>query len=250
MKPMIRVVIIDDDKPSVDVLAGALKGFPQVEVVAVACNSTDGEAAVLAHKPKLLFLDIELPNANGMDFLAGMRQKLTWQMRVVFYTSYERYLLQALRMQAFDFLLKPVDRKELERLLERYGEEAKALPAALADMPGGSEKLLSVTTIINERVVLRSRNIGYFRYNSGRKLWEVVLANSRRVVLKHNTTAEVILAYGPEFVQIHKTFIINISYLNLIQGNQCLMLPPFEDVDELKISKLYRKKLLDCFYDL
>ena len=55
---MIRVVIIDDDKPSVDVLAGALKGFPQVEVVAVACNSTDGEAAVLAHKPQLLFLDI------------------------------------------------------------------------------------------------------------------------------------------------------------------------------------------------
>lgn len=249
MIPMIRVVIIDDDKPSVDVLAEALKGFAHVEVVDVAYNGMDGAAAVFAHKPQLLFLDIELPDANGMDFLAGIRQKVAWEMRVVFYTSYERYLLQALRMQAFDFLLKPVDRKELERLLERYGQEARPLPAVLSGS-GNGEKLLLITTIINEKIVLRSRNVGYFRYNSARKLWEVALDDGRCIVLKHNTTAEIILAYGPEFVQIHKTFIINLRYLNLIQGNLCLMLHPFEHVKELKISKLYRKKLLECFYDL
>ena len=247
MKPMIRVVIIDDDKPSVDVLAGALRSFPQVEVVAVACNSAGGEAAILTHKPQLLFLDIELPSINGMDFFAGIRKKVSWEMRVVFYTSYDKYLLQALRMQAFDFLLKPVDRKELERLIERYGQEAKPL---LAPVAGSGEKLLLITTIISDKMVLRSCNVGYFRYNSGRKVWEVILDDGRCIVLKHNTTAEIILAYGPEFVQIHKTFIINLKYLNLIQGNLCLMLPPFEHVKELKISKLYRKKLLECFYDL
>ena len=115
---------------------------------------------------------------------------------------------------------------------------------------GNGEKLLLITTIINEKIVLRSRNVGYFRYNSARKLWEVALDDGRCIVLKHNTTAEIILAYGPEFVQIHKTFIINLRYLNLIQGNLCLMLHPFEHVKELKISKLYRKKLLECFYDL
>ena len=103
-----KVIIIDDDKPSVTVLTNELKAYQDVNVIATAFNSHDGEQAILKHKPQLIFLDIELPGINGLEFLAALRPKIDWEMSTIFYTSYEKYMLQALRMQAFDFLLKPV----------------------------------------------------------------------------------------------------------------------------------------------
>ena len=168
-----------------------------------------------------------------------------------FYTSYEKYMLQALRMQAFDFLLKPVSKDDLLLAMNRYylnKKNTKLPPVLPPHYP--IDKPLLITTITNDKVILRPQNIGYFRYNSERKLWEIILDDFRHVILKHNTTAEVILNYGAEFIQIHKTYIININYLSMIQDSTCIMLYPFNTVTELKVSKIYKKKLLDKFYNL
>ena len=107
-----------------------------------------------------------------------------------------------------------------------------------------------ITTITNDKLIVRPENIGFFKYDSERKLWRVVLNSLQHFILKHQTTAETILNYAPEFIQIHKTYIININYLYLISENSCTLLPPFNKVSELKVSKMYKKKLLDRFYDM
>lgn len=246
-----KVIIIDDDKPSVTVLVNELKAYQDVTVIATAFNSHNGEQAILKHKPQLIFLDIELPGINGLEFLAALRSKIDWEMNVIFYTSYEKYMLQALRMQAFDFLLKPVNKDDLLLAMNRYYLSRKnAQPSPISSIHYPTDKPLLITTITNDKIILRPQNIGYFRYNSERKLWEIVLDDFRHVILKHNTTAEVILNYGAEFIQTHKTYIININYLSMIQENTCIMLYPFNTVTELKVSKMYRKKLFDKFYNL
>lgn len=246
-----KVIIIDDDKPSVTVLANELKVYQDVVVVATAFNSHDGEQAILKHKPQLIFLDIELPSINGLEFLATLRSQIDWEMNIIFYTSYEKYMLQALRMQAFDFLLKPVNPNDLLLAMNRYYVNRKnAQPSSIPSIHYPTDKPLLITTITNDKIILRPQNIGYFRYNSERKLWEIVLDDFRHVILKHNTTADVILNYGTEFIQIHKTYIININYLSMIQENTCIMLYPFNAVTELKVSKIYRKKLFEKFYNL
>lgn len=246
-----KVIIIDDDKPSVTVLANELKVYQDVVVVATAFNSHDGEQAILKHKPQLIFLDIELPSINGLEFLAALRSQIDWEMSIIFYTSYEKYMLQALRMQAFDFLLKPVNPNDLLLAMNRYYLNRKnAQPLPIPPIHYPTDKPLLITTITNDKIILRPQNIGYFRYNSERKLWEIVLDDFRHVILKHNTTADVILNYGTEFIQIHKTYIININYLSMIQESACIMLYPFNAVTELKVSKIYRKKLFEKFYNL
>lgn len=246
-----KVIIIDDDKPSVTVLSNELKNYQDVSVIATAFNCHDGEQAIFRHKPQLIFLDIELPGINGLEFLTTLRPKIDWEMSVIFYTSYEKYMLQALRMQAFDFLLKPVNRDDLLLAMNRYYLSRKnTIPLLSSSLHYPTDKPLLITTITNDKVILRPQNIGYFRYNSERKLWEIILDNFRHVILKHNTTAEVILNYGAEFIQIHKTYIININYLSMIQENTCIMLYPFNAVTELKVSKIYRKKLFEKFYNL
>ncbi|WP_291584264.1 response regulator [Bacteroides sp.] len=246
-----KVIIIDDDKPSATVLSNELKVYQDVTVIATAFNSHDGKQAILKHKPQLIFLDIELPDINGLEFLATLRSKIDWEMSTIFYTSYDKYMLQALRMQAFDFLLKPVNKDDLLLVMNRYylsKKNAQSAPVSSLHYP--TDKPLLITTITNDKVILRPQNIGYFRYNSERKLWEIILDDFRHVILKHNTTAEVILNYGAEFIQIHKTYIININYLSMIQESACVMLYPFNMVTELKVSKIYKKKLFDKFYDL
>ena len=249
-----KIVIVDDDRPSVAVLENGLKDFPDVRVVATAHTCEEARLAILKHRPQLLFLDIELPGGvNGLDFLSELVPSVDWEMRTTFYTSYDKYLLQALRLHAFDFLLKPVNSEDLHLAMNRYYlGRCNPRPAGMLVpvLPSPAEKPLMITTVTNDKIVLRPHNIGYFRYMSERKLWEVVLDDFRCTILKHNTTADLILNYRPQFIQIHKTHISNINYLGMIKSNTCVMLPPFDRVVELKVSKTYRRKLLDKFYNL
>lgn len=247
----IRVVIIDDDASSVRVLSNALKAFDYIEIVAESCNLLQARDLLMKYKPDLLFLDIEFPDRSGLEFLASMNGEISWTMKTVFYTAYEQYVLQALRLQAFDFIVKPLMSSDLNQLMDRLvsqlnSSDVNSIPA----LPDNSERPLMVTSATNDKIVLRVQNIGYFRYNSVRKLWEIVLDNQQCIALKHNTTADTILGYNTDFVQIHKIYIININYLSMIQDNVCIMSAPFNEVTDLKIGRIYRKALLDRFYDL
>ncbi|WP_455586064.1 LytTR family transcriptional regulator DNA-binding domain-containing protein [Bacteroides sp.] len=103
------------------------------------------------------------------------------------------------------------------------------------------------STMTGNLQLLRLEHIGYFRYNSRIRLWEAVLCNQRTLVLKRNTNAERILSYHPYLVQISQSYIINVSYLVLIKGNTCRLLPPFDTGEELQISKSFIKKLMEKY---
>ena len=78
-----------------------------------------------------VFLDVELPDVLGLNLLSEMRDEVLWDMKVVFYTSYDKYLLQALRESAFDFLLKPFETEDLKVVIERYRKAVASIPALL-----------------------------------------------------------------------------------------------------------------------
>lgn len=257
LAPLSKVVIIDDDPLAIEVLRQALARHPEVSVAAAATDAASGRASILALRPDLLFLDIELTpveggTENGLDFLQALRPDVTWGMRVVFYTSYEKYLLQALRAAAFDFLLKPLDEAELTALLDRYAgrrtDDLQRVDAAIRSLRRSRPLLLSNEE--GEKVVVRPHSVGYFSYSSTRKTWEAMLDDGRRVLLKHNTTAEAILDYGSEFVRIHKMYIVNVNYLSVIREGEISLTYPFHRAEGLKVSKVYRKELMDRFYDI
>ena len=99
-------------------------------------------------------------------------------------------------------------------------------------------------------MILFPKDIVFFRYDTDRKLWEVVLNTLQHIILKRNTTADTILKYGPQFVRTHKSYIVNEAYISMISGNECRLVPPYHDLSPIKISKVYRAQLLDLFYDL
>lgn len=110
--------------------------------------------------------------------------------------------------------------------------------------------IILVVNALNAHTTLRMDDIAYFRYNQERKIWEVICMDGSSYLLRHRTTAEVILNYSPDFVQIHKRFIVNINQIKMIQESLCILTEPMEKVSELHISKNYRSGLMAAFYSL
>ena len=123
MEQIFRTIIVDDEENAIDNLSFELQRYSYVSVEGTARTGSLGLKVIEKTKPDLLFLDVELPDMTGMDVLARLRDRITWNMRVVFYTAYNKYVIDALRSAAFDFLQKPVDSSELQMVMSRLCEQ-------------------------------------------------------------------------------------------------------------------------------
>jgi two-component system LytT family response regulator len=240
-----KVQIIDDDEIAIDELAKSLSKYPQFEIVGKNNNAAAGEKTLFAEQPDLLFLDVELPDMKGLELLNTIHDRILWDMKVIFYSSYEKYILSAMREAAFDFLLKPFDADELHGILERFIRHAgdadtHAEPAKAPECQGEHNFLISTVTGYRK---VSTDDIGIFEHNNMRKLWNVYLNDGNVLSLKRGTSAEDILNYSRSFVQISQSMIINIAYLSSIHGKLCRLYPPFDMRTDLLISRGYLKKL-------
>ena len=245
---MYKVIIIDDEKAAIETLRRDLEVQADLEIKGTAGNGAKGKKLIMDIHPDLLFLDIELPDIQGIRLLSEIREQ---DMKVVFYTAYDKYLLQALRESAFDYLLKPYDIEELNLIIERYRKtmaSVQPLPSFASAvgtlMPG--RDLFMISTVTGFRF-LRLEEIGYFEYLKDKRLWQVELFNQTKLCLKKNTTAGDIIGYSDAFVQISQSAIININYLAMIKSKQCLLYPPFSDKEDLIISRGFLKELQERF---
>ena len=136
MPKLLRVVLADDERPARRFLINLLKTFPDVEVVGEAANGTDAIDLIESQKPDLALLDLNMPEAGGLDVARLVKAGATPS--IAFVTAYDEFAVQAFELNAIDYLLKPVDRERLATTLDRArsraatsdAERAKGLTAA------------------------------------------------------------------------------------------------------------------------
>lgn len=117
---MIRAIIIDDEHYCVEVLSTLLKKYcPEVTLVASCSSGEEGLKAIDAFQPDLVFLDVEMPRMNGFQLLESLPEI---NFDLVFTTSYDQYAIKAIRFSALDYLLKPIDREELQKAVNKAGK--------------------------------------------------------------------------------------------------------------------------------
>ena len=250
-----KVVIVDDERTAIDALRRELGAYQELEIKGTANNGAKGKKMIMELRPDLLFLDVELPDVLGLNLLSEMRDEVLWDMKVVFYTSYDKYLLQALRESAFDFLLKPFSAEDLKVVIDRY---RKAVRSAVVAPPSFASSIIAlmpqqgmfmISTVTGFKL-LRLEEIGYFEYLKDKRQWQVALFNQTRLNLKRNTKAEDIIGYSQAFIQISQSAIVNVNYLAMIDGKCCQLYPPFHDKSDLVISRSFLKGLQDRFFVL
>mgnify|MGYP002853233180 FL=1 len=244
-----KVVIIDDEQVSIDLLTSHLKQYADVEIAGTANNGETGISMIRAMQPELLFLDVELPDMSGLDFLEHVDTIAEQKCKVVIYTAHSAYMLTAFRNKAFDFLLKPVDPSELAKVMSRYCSETDQTTSADGDVyrQNGLGRLLFNTSTAEYRVVNVS-DIGLFQYNSIQRVWEVVAAGLQEPLrLKRSANNVSLLAIDPRFVQVSQRYIININCLMEVSDGTCRLFPPFDGIEYVKVGRTFKKHLMDCF---
>ena len=115
---MISTILIDDEPNSLSALQLILQEHCPEVVILKSCSSPqEGIEAIHTLHPDLIFLDIEMPLVNGFDLLEKVKN---YSLSVIFTTAYHHYAIKAVRYSALDYLVKPIDPKELIEAVERY----------------------------------------------------------------------------------------------------------------------------------
>ena len=115
---MITSIIIDDEQPSVEALVSIItkKFSDALQVVATTNHAANVQELINLHNPDLIFLDIEMPHMNGIELLQSLVQI---NFDVIFTTAHEHYALQAIKLNAIDYLLKPINVNELSTAINK-----------------------------------------------------------------------------------------------------------------------------------
>ncbi len=111
MKKMIRALIIDDEKFAIETLQYEIeRNCPEVEIVKVCQGGNEGLEAINRYQPDIVFLDIEMPYMNAFEMLAEL-DKIDF--KIIFTTAYDQFAIKAIKVNALDYLLKPIGKEEL-----------------------------------------------------------------------------------------------------------------------------------------
>ncbi|HEV7593975.1 MAG TPA: response regulator, partial [Gemmatimonadaceae bacterium] len=126
MERTLRVLIVDDEALARQRLVTLLTRAPDVEIVGECQNGLEAVAAIRAHQPDLVFLDVQMPELDGFDVITEVgTDKMP---PVIFVTAFDDYAVSAFEFGAFDYLLKPVDHVRFHQTLDRAKKRLKDAP--------------------------------------------------------------------------------------------------------------------------
>jgi two-component system response regulator LytT len=115
----LTTAIVDDEQLACDELAYLLRDFPEVEVVATGRNGIEAVQLIRKTEPDLVFLDVHMPGQDGMSVVRELRESGMELPHFIFVTAYDQYAVEAFRLEAMDYLLKPVDKARLAETIDR-----------------------------------------------------------------------------------------------------------------------------------
>lgn len=259
----IKVVIVDDEPQSILRLENDLAALEDFEVIATSSSAMSAKTLVMSMQPDVLFIDVEMPGQTGFEVLQSLRDEMPMNLIVVFYSAFNKYMIDALRASAFDFLLKPYQQEELELVVGRIrqkmeegdGSSSSSLSSSssssssseshqnpqdlmgLNGLLGTSGKRLAIQTI-SGLLMVKPDEVFCCTFDEDTRLWHLRLANCQIHKLKKQTTAKSVLSLSPSLVQVRQDCIINLDYLISIENYtlRCIFSPPF-DQENITVSR-------------
>jgi len=221
---MIRTLIVDDEPLARERLRGMLASRADVQVVAEAGSGVEAVSQVEAHRPDLLFLDVQMPGLDGFEALKMIEPD--GLPLVVFVTAYDQYAVAAFEANAVDYLLKPIRRQRLEQAIGKVGEKlssrdaasgaAAQLNALLQSVAPPRERYLQrlPARVRNRILVLPVDQITSFKLDGGLVCATTAEGEYRT---KYTTFTELEGLLDPRiFLRIHRQSIINLDHVREI----------------------------------
>jgi DNA-binding LytR/AlgR family response regulator len=212
-------IIVDDEPLAVKLMESFVAKTPDLELLGSFTDSVEAINAVKEQKPNLLFLDIQMPDLNGME-LAHM---IPTETRVIFTTAFKEYAFESYEVSALDFLLKPIRYNKFMVAVEKAKEWFAKSESPVSQHPS---PITNHPSAIFVRVdgELRNITISDIIYVNGMKDYVMFYLDSEpKPLITHLTMKAVEEMLPPEkFLRVHRSYIIAVDKIRKVDRNDCI----------------------------
>ena len=229
---MIKAIIVDDEPLALDVLETYIAQLPELELVARCENALEAREVLKEHDVDLMFLDINMPQLTGIDFVKTLSVKPNF----IFTTAHPYYAVEGFELNAIDYLMKPIP---LERFMKAVN---KVINMQLGDTSAPEKKKENFIFVKADKKLIKV-NFDDILYIEGLKDYVIIRQKEGRIITLH--TMKSLEAKLPDhiFKRIHRSYIVNIGAIDAIVGNM-IELKEKSQVKHIPIGKNYREELL------
>ena len=212
----LTTIVVDDEQLACDELSYLLRDFPEVEVIATGCNGAQAVELIQKLEPDLVFMDVNMPGLDGMGVVRQLREKGIELPHFIFVTAYDQYAVEAFRLEALDYLLKPVDKARLAESVDRarrwvqerrLPEPASPLPTASGQQTAPRNKL--AVRCNNRHFIVDANEVIYATIDNGL----ITLVTTNLEGHSNYRTIEDLQAAldRDQFWRVHRSYLVNIN---------------------------------------
>ena len=241
----IKAILIDDELNSLQNLQQKLEGFcPDVSIIAFTQKPEEGILLIRQYQPDVVFLDIEMPKMNGFDMLKKIGD---FNFNIIFTTAYNKYAINAIKINAMDYLMKPIDDEELGKAIQKcqldleQKKTSQKMDALFKNM--GKQHSLDTTLTLSSldgTRFIKMKDI--LRLEASGRYTKFYLVN-KEVLIASRTIGDFEKALiNHDFFRIHESHIVNLYFIDrFYKGNNFVLLT---DKTELPLARRRKEEFL------
>ena len=234
----ITCIIVDDEPLAVKLLESFVAKTANLELLGSFTDSVEAINAIREQRPQLLFLDIQMPDLNGME-LAHMVPEGT---KVIFTTAFKEYAFESYEVSALDFLLKPIRYNKFIAAVEKAQEwfmHSQPQPANITPLSSHPSPLTKTSMFIRVDGELRQISFDHILYVEGMKDYvRFHLENERLPLTTHMTMKTVEDALPTDtFMRINRSYIVRLDKIRTVDRNLCVYIG--EEI--IRVTDAYRE---------
>ncbi len=244
---MIKAIIIDDEKGSIDSLLWELENFQEtIKVVGISQSPSEGIQLIEKQQPDLLFLDINMPEMDGFQLIKKLNST---NFKIIFTTAYDQYAIKAFKVNAIDYLLKPINEEDLKKALDKillpqtekqFKKKLELLFENIDNKEKNQQQIVLPTyeglEFVEVENIIRCESESNYSY--------IHLINEKPILVSKTLKDLEELLPEKYFYRVHHSHLINLKYIrkyaNANQGTIIL-----KDTTEIPISRRRKKDFLD-----
>ncbi|MCH2045686.1 MAG: LytTR family DNA-binding domain-containing protein [Saprospiraceae bacterium] len=238
---LIKCLIVDDEKLARTLLETYVKKIPRLQLIAKCKNALEAKEILGREHIDLMFLDIQMPELTGIEFLKDLDQRPT----VIFTTAYAEYALEGYQLDVADYMLKPIPfprfEEGVQRAIDRIELLLKAQQAPRGTVENAQQNQKYITVKADHRIYkIMFADILYIE--GMREYVSFQMADKRIIALESLKKLENILP-NKQFMRVHKSYIINSDYVESLYGNLIEL-----KGKQIPIGKSYREKVVNNIF--
>lgn len=221
--------IIDDDALAISILKSYMEKIPGIQLAFTLNSAVDAEASLLKHKPDLLFLDVEMPQLSGIEWLYTLNERPA----VVISSAKKDYAAEAFDLEILDYLVKPVTFQRFTKCIHKF-EQAKH-PVSL------KESQTDPWIFVNENKKMVKIEVSDIMYIESLKDYIKIHTRTRSVITKDQITAIAERLPASKFLRIHRSYLVAIQHIDSYNASAVEI-----NHQEIPIGRNYKNECLEA----